>query len=63
MEKLNVAKISRILCCFHVANFVADGNFFLFLIDTSKNFLVLFLKTVYQYLSTFASIAVLHKAA
>ena len=49
------------LCCFYVANFVADG---IFLLDRHflKNFLLLFLKTVYQFLFTFASMYVLHKA-
>ena len=43
--------------CFHVANCVADGK-----ILYPKNFPLLCLKTVHQYLFTFASIFVLHKA-
>ena len=35
----------------------------LFLIDRPENFLLFFLKTVYQYLFTFASIFILHKAS
>ena len=77
IEILNVAKISqhvfrwwypfmfaaRNLCCFYVANFVADYVFFFNSRSTlPKNFLLLFLKTVYQYLFTFASMFVLHKA-
>ena len=50
------------ICCFHDANFVADGNFFIVDWHFRKNFLLLFLKTVYQYLFTFASVFVLHKA-
>ena len=35
----------------------------LFLIDCDENFLLLFLKTGYQYFFTFASIFVFHKAS
>ena len=48
--------------CFHVANFVADGKIFYSRSTRPENVLLLFLKTVYQYLFTFASIFVLYKA-
>ena len=51
------------LWCFHLANFVADGKLFYSRSTLPKNFLLLFLKTVYQYILSFASISVLHKAA
>ena len=50
------------LGCFHIANFVAGGNFFVLDRHFLKASFCILLKTVYQYLFTFASIIVLHKA-
>ena len=50
------------LSCFHVANFVDDGKIICSRSIFPENFLLLFLKPVYQYLFTSASIVVLHKA-
>ena len=50
------------LSCFHVVNFIADGKIFYSRSIFPENVLLLFLKRVYQYLFTFASIFVLHKA-
>ena len=50
------------ICCFHIANVVADGKMFHSRPTLPENLLLLFLKTVYQYLFTFSSTFVFYKA-
>ena len=62
IEKLNVAKIFQNV--FRGTKFLLLSCRKIYSLSTPpKNFLLLFLKTVYQYLFTFASIFVLHKQA
>ena len=77
ITKLNVAKISQNvfspmvtfyirglkLMLFSCCKFCCWWQNILFSIDRPENFLLLFLKTVYQYLFTFGSVFFLHKAS